>query len=165
MCIYTMIEERWFFFQVLSVIFHRPLLHADFKLKVVRRWDNTSCQVRTDFSGVHFQFIREHSTQSLHFHPPPLPALPLVFGSSFASFFCPFEMLIQTVIPLLLTRFTSLFKTRRWSLRDIRRALLNACEKNLSSGIYEWHYSVFTGTYYSDKGATASAEIWCSMIS
>lgn len=72
---------------------------------------------------------------------------------------------VNTVIPLLLTRFTSLFKTRRWSLRDIRRALLNACKKNLSSGIYEWHYSVFTGTYYSDKGATASAEIWCSMIS
>lgn len=129
MCISNMSEERWCFY------FNEPLLHAGFKLKVVHRWDNTSCQVRTEFSGVHFQFIPEHSTQSFLSHSPPSPMLPLVFGSSFASFFCPFEMLIQTVIPLLLTRFTSLFKTRRWSLRDIRHALLNACEQTCHQGL------------------------------
>lgn len=138
--------------------FSRPLLHANFKLKVVCRWDNTSCQVQIEFSGVHFQFIHEHSTQSLHFHSPPTPPL---FGL----------WLIVRVFLLSLwnvntNSYSSALDMVHFSVQNktVSSERHSVCfakrlRAELSSGSYERHYSIFTLTYYSSSGVTASAEL------
>lgn len=158
MCIYHMTEERWVFWSSLW----------DF-------WRATAARRLQAQGGAQ---VRQHILSGAEWvFWGSLPVHPWAFHTVFT--------LPSTLLPCapfglwLIVRFFLLFlwnvNTNSYSsaLDTVHSSVQNktviserhsACfakrlRANLSSEAYEWHYSEFTGTYYSDSGAMAKAEL------